>query len=79
MIELTTAMLVIETRKSDGTKKYHIGATRTFRIVDSFEREDGEVTTAISWLHVGWLSFETRFTLLAQHAQYRCHPASAFA
>jgi hypothetical protein len=41
MIELTAAMLVIETRKPDGTKRYHIGATKTFRIVDSFECDDG--------------------------------------
>ena len=41
MLELTAAMLVIESRKQDGAKKYHIGATKTFRIVDNFECDEG--------------------------------------
>jgi hypothetical protein len=41
MLELTAAMLVIESRKQDGVKKYHIGATKTFRIVDNFECDEG--------------------------------------
>lgn len=43
ILELTGAMLVIETRKPNGEKKYHIGATKTFRILESLEcDEDGE-------------------------------------
>jgi len=36
MLELTGAMLVVEQRKPSGEKRYHIGATKTFRIVDNF-------------------------------------------
>jgi len=43
MLELTGAMLVIESKKPNGTSKYRIGATKTFRILDNFEcDEDGE-------------------------------------
>lgn len=43
MLELTGAMLVIESKKADGASKYHIGATKTFRILDNFEcDEEGE-------------------------------------
>jgi hypothetical protein len=43
MLELTGSMLVIESFKTDGAKKYHIGATKTFRILENFEcDEDGE-------------------------------------
>lgn len=41
MLELTGAMLVIESKKSNGASKYHIGATKTFRILDSFECDEG--------------------------------------
>ena len=41
MLELTGAMLVIENRKPDGAKKYHIGATKTFRILENFECDEG--------------------------------------
>lgn len=41
MLELTGAMLVIETRKPNGERKYHIGATKTFRILDNFECDEG--------------------------------------
>jgi hypothetical protein len=41
MLELTGGMLAIENRKPDGAKKYHIGATKTFRIVDKFECDEG--------------------------------------
>lgn len=41
MLELTGAMMVIETRKPDGSKKYNIGATKTFHILDNFECDDG--------------------------------------
>ena len=41
MLELTGAMLVIESKKSNGVNKYHIGATKTFRILDSFECDEG--------------------------------------
>lgn len=43
MLELTGAMLVIESKKPDGASKYHIGATKIFRILDNFEcDENGE-------------------------------------
>ena len=43
MLELTGAMLVIESKKPNGANKYHIGATKTFRILNDFEcDEDGE-------------------------------------
>lgn len=41
MLELTGAMLVIESKKSNGVSKYHIGATKTFRILDNFECDEG--------------------------------------
>ncbi len=41
MLELTGAMLVIECKKANGTNKYHIGATKTFRILDNFECDEG--------------------------------------
>ncbi len=41
MLELTGAMLVIESKKPDGASKYHIGATKTFRILDNFECDEG--------------------------------------
>ncbi len=41
MLELTGAMLVIESKKQDGASKYHIGATKTFRILDNFECDEG--------------------------------------
>lgn len=41
MLELTGAMLVIESKKANGTNKYHIGATKTFRILDNFECDEG--------------------------------------
>jgi hypothetical protein len=41
MLELTGAMLVIESKKPNGAKKYHIGATKTFRILDDFECDEG--------------------------------------
>ena len=41
MLELTGAMLVIESKKSNGANKYHIGATKTFRILDNFECDEG--------------------------------------
>ena len=41
MLELTGAMLVIESKKPNGGKKYHIGATKTFRILDNFECDEG--------------------------------------
>lgn len=41
MLELTGAMLVIESKKPNGTSKYHIGATKTFRILDNFECDEG--------------------------------------
>lgn len=41
MLELTGAMLVIESKKSNGASKYHIGATKTFRILDNFECDEG--------------------------------------
>lgn len=41
MLELTGAMLVIESKKPNGASKYHIGATKTFRILDNFECDEG--------------------------------------
>lgn len=41
MLELTAATLVIESKKPDGASKYHIGATKTFRILDNFECDEG--------------------------------------
>lgn len=41
MLELTGAMLVIESKKTNGASKYHIGATKTFRILDNFECDEG--------------------------------------
>ena len=41
MLELTGAMLVIESKKPNGANKYHIGATKTFRILDDFECDEG--------------------------------------
>ena len=41
MLELTGAMLVIESKKTNGESKYHIGATKTFRILDNFECDEG--------------------------------------
>lgn len=41
MLELTGAMLVIESKRADGASKYHIGATKTFRILDNFECDEG--------------------------------------
>jgi len=41
MLELTGAMLVIESKKPNGASKYHIGATKTFRILDGFECDEG--------------------------------------
>lgn len=41
MLELTGAMLVIESQKANGERKYHIGATRTFRILANFECDEG--------------------------------------
>jgi hypothetical protein len=41
MLELTGAMLVIESKKPDGASKYHIGATKTFRILNDFECDEG--------------------------------------
>ena len=41
MLELTAATLVVESKKPDGASKYHIGATKTFRILDNFECDEG--------------------------------------
>lgn len=42
MLELTAATLVIESKKPNGgSTKYHIGATKTFRILDNFECDEG--------------------------------------
>jgi hypothetical protein len=41
MLELTGAMLVIESKNPNGASKYHIGATKTFRILDNFECDEG--------------------------------------
>ena len=34
-------MLVIESKKQNGASKYHVGATKTFKILDNFECDDG--------------------------------------
>lgn len=41
VLELTSAMLVIESKKPNGASKYHVGATKTFKILDNFECDDG--------------------------------------
>lgn len=41
ILELTSAMLVIESKKPNGASKYHVGATKTFKILDNFECDDG--------------------------------------
>jgi hypothetical protein len=40
MLELAGSMLVIESRKPDGSSKYQIGKTKTFRILESIECDD---------------------------------------